>query len=250
LELDERAAGDAEFTLRRTVLIGNGSFSAEDFDDGIDVDESGEGGLIGRFNNVLARRNFAQGVDLNENGPGDLRVRMADVRAIENNEEGIEFEEDDDVEGRGGIDATLLRVTARANGHAGGDPGLKLREKGEGSLVARLVEALAVDNRLLPDGDPIGGILLREDEGGDLTADLVQATARRNSGDGIQFEENEEGSLAGRIRRSTASGNDGAGANLTQEAPGTGEVTFASFTAPGNGGGPVLADGVTTPGAP
>jgi hypothetical protein len=249
LELDERAAGHADFTLTRTLLIGNGSFSAEDFDDGIDVDEGSGGDLVGRFKDVVARGNFEQGVDLNENGAGNLRVRMADVRAVENNEEGIEFEEDDDVEGGGNIHAELLRVTARANGRAGGDAGLKLREKGAGNLVANLVQALAVDNRL-GSGDPIAGILIREDETGHLTAEVVQATARHNSGDGIQFEENEAGNLAGRIRRSTATGNDGAGANLTQAAPGNGEVVFANFTAAGNAGGPVLADGVTTPGAP
>lgn len=94
LELDERAAGDAKFELRHTTLIGNGSFTSEDFDDGIDVDEGGDGDILGRFNHVVANKNFEQGVDLNENGLGDLRIFMADVSAAENSEEGIEFEED------------------------------------------------------------------------------------------------------------------------------------------------------------
>jgi hypothetical protein len=82
--------------------------------------------------------------------------------------------------------------------------------------VARLVEAVSVDNRMTSDEDAIDGILLQEDEAGDLTADLVGAIARRNSGDGIQLEENEDGDLDGRIRRSTASGNGGSGADLAQ----------------------------------
>ena len=250
LELDERAAGDAKFALRHTALIGNGSFSSEDLDDGIDVDEGGDGDLIGRFHHVVASRNFEQGVDLNENASGDLRVFMADVRAADNYEEGIEFEEDDDVAGGGDIEAELVRVTARRNGGAGGDAGLKLREKGDGDLVARLVDAVSADNRLVAGSDPISGILLREDEGGDLTAELVQAMARRNSGAGIELEENEDGNLAGKIRRSTVSQNDGAGASLTQEPTGTGQATFVNLTALGNGGGPVLADGVTLSGAP
>jgi hypothetical protein len=250
LELDERAVGDARFALRHTTLIGNGSFTSEDFDDGIDVDEGGDGDLLGRFNHVLANKNFEQGVDLNENGVGDLRVSMADVSAAENSEEGIEFEEDDDVAGGGDIDAELVRVTARRNGGAGGDAGLKLREKGDGNLVARLVDAVSLDNRLLSGGDPVSGILLREDEAGDLTAELVRAIARRNGGDGIALEENEDGDLDGQIRRSTASSNDGAGANLAQEPTGTGEVTLVSFTAPGNGDGPVLEDGVVVAGVP
>jgi hypothetical protein len=198
----------------------------------------------------VVNRNFEQGVDLNENGMGDLRVFMADVSATENQEEGIEFEEDDDVAGGGGIEAELERVTARANGGAGGDAGIKLREKGEGNLVARLVDAVSVANRLLSGDDPISGILLREDEGGDLTAELVHAIARRNSGAGIELEENEAGELAGQIRRSTASNNDGAGASLTQVPTGTGQVTLVNFTALGNGAGPVLADGVVVTGTP
>jgi len=175
---------------------------------------------------------------------------MVDVQAVANAEEGIEFEEDDDVAGGGGIDAELVRVTARANGANGGDAGLKLREKGDGNLVARLVETVSVDNRMTSDEEAIDGILLQEDETGDLTADLVGATARRNSGDGIQLEENEDGDLDGRIRRSTASGNDGAGADLEQVDPGEGIVEFTQFTAPGNADGPIATEGVTTSGAP
>jgi hypothetical protein len=198
----------------------------------------------------VASRNFEQGLDFNENGPGDLRTRLVDVQAIANAEEGIELEEDDDIAGGGGIDAEMVRVTARANGGNGGDAGLKLREKGEGDLVARLVEALAADNRMTSGEDAIDGILLQEDEGGSLSADLVQATARRNSGDGIQLEENEDGDLSGRIRRSSASGNGGSGADLAQVAPGSGTVTLTDFTAPGNAEGAVTADGLTVIEAP
>ena len=250
LELDERAAGNAEFALRHTALVGNGSFTSEDFDDGIDVDEAGDGDLIGRFNHVAVNRNFEQGVDLNENGLGNLRVVMADLSAAENAEEGVEFEEDNDVAGGGDIEAELVRVTTRRNGGAGGDAGLKLREKGDGNLVARLVQVVSEGNRLLSGDDPIAGILLREDKGGDLTADLVQATARRNSGAGIELEENEDGNLTGRVRRAIASQNGGAGASLVQEPEGTGEATFAAFTASGNFGGPVFAEGVVVSGAP
>jgi hypothetical protein len=250
LELDERAAGDAKFALRHTALIGNGSFAPEDFDDGIDVDEGGDGHLIGRFKDVVVNKNFEQGVDLNENDTGDLRVSMAGVTAAENKEEGIEFEEDDDVAGGGDIEAELVRVTARRNGGAGGDAGLKLREKGDGNLATRLVDAVSVGNRGVSGSDPVSGILLREDEEGDLTAELVQAIARRNGGDGIALEENEGGDLDGQIRRSTATGNGGAGANLTQEPTGTGQVRLVDFTAPGNGGGPVLEEGVVVTGTP
>ena len=248
LELDERAAGDADFSLRASSLVGNGSFSSEDFDDGIDVDEGGDGDLVGQFDDVVASKNFEQGFDLNENDGGSIRVRMVDVRALDNAEEGIEFEEDDDVAGGGDIDAELVRVTARGNGRNGGDAGLKLREKGDGNLVASIVRAIASNNRVQGDGDAIDGILVQEDEAGDLTAEVVQATARQNSGDGIQFEENEDGNLDGVIRSSTASGNEGSGADLAQSPEGEGTVELIDFSAPGNAEGPVEAEGVVIPG--
>jgi hypothetical protein len=221
LELDERAAGDAVFTLRNSELIGNGSFAEEDLDDGIDVDEAGDGDLIGRLNDVVASRNFEQGVDLNENDAGDLRITMADVKAAGNLQEGIEFEEDDDVAGGGDLIADLVRITT--TGNAGGDAGLKLREKGEGNLSARVAQVLSVDNRAAPDADPVSGVQLREGEGGDLTARLVAVTARRNGGAGVALE---------------------------QESPGTGAVTFRNFTATGNDEGAVEAEGVGVTGAP
>jgi hypothetical protein len=221
LELDERAAGAAVFTLRNVELVGNGAFAEEDLDDGIDVDEGGDGDLVGRFNDVVASRNFEQGVDLNENDAGDLRVTMADVKAVGNLQEGIEFEEDDDVAGGGDIIADLVRITT--NGNTAGDAGLKLREKGEGNLSARLAQVLSVDNRAAPDADPVSGVQLREDEGGDLTARLVDVTVRRNGG---------------------------AGAALEQESPGTGAVTFRNFTATGNDEGAIVAEGVDVTGAP
>ncbi|MBA3344664.1 MAG: hypothetical protein H0T44_05085 [Gemmatimonadales bacterium] len=54
VELDERGTGDAEFLVARTRLGRNGSFSTEDLDDGIDVDESDAGNVIGRFRHVAA----------------------------------------------------------------------------------------------------------------------------------------------------------------------------------------------------
>lgn len=78
----------------------------------------------------------------------------------------------------------------------------------------------------------------------------MQATARRNSSDGIQLEENEDGDLDGRIRRSTASGNDGAGADLEQVDPGEGTVELTEITASGNADRPISAEGVVTSDAP
>jgi hypothetical protein len=222
LELDERAAGDADFVLRRSELSDNGAFTSDDFDDGIDVDEGGEGDLIGRFAQVTANRNFEQGLDLNENGPGDIRMTMADVLAANNFQEGVELEEDDDVEGGGGIVADLRRITTRGNAREGGDAGLKLREKGEGNLSARLADIVSTDNEVDAGGDPVAGIQLREDENGDLSGEISGATVRRNSG---------------------------AGTALEQEPEGAGEVRFSRYTAANNDGGAIESEGVAVSGA-
>ncbi|MBA3260695.1 MAG: hypothetical protein H0T68_14675 [Gemmatimonadales bacterium] len=235
LELDERAVGDAVFTLSQVDLNRNGSFSTEDLDDGIDVDEAGDGSVIGRFERVSANSNSEQGVDLNENGAGELRVVMHQVEALGNAEEGIEFEEDDDVAGGGDLEAELDHVTTRRNGGIGGDAGLKLREKGPGNLTARLLNVVSTNNA-------IAGILVQEDENGKLAAELVGVETLSNGGDGIKLDENGAGNLMGRIRTATSRRNANAGVALEQEPSGTGEVRIQSLAGGGNLEGDVAAD--------
>jgi hypothetical protein len=208
LELDERGAGDATFTLQQVALTGNGSFSTEDLDDGIDVDESDEGDIVGRFVQVTANENLEQGVDLNENGEGDLRVSMTQVEANGNTAEGIEFEEDDDVAGGGDILADLRNVTTLENGSLDGDAGLKLREKGAGNLSARIVNATSSDNA-------IAGLQLREASSGDIDAQVVSTTASNNEGHGVEL-------------------------------LGSGQVRLQSLTAEENGGDRIAAEAAIT----
>jgi len=135
---------------------------------------------------------------------------MLDVEGSRNGEEGIEFEEDDDIEGGGDIVARLVDVTTNRNGADDGDAGLKLREKGPGSLFARLLRTRASNNS-------IGGILLREDLDGNLDGSLLDAIASHNGGAGVALE---------------------------QEEPGTGEVRITRLRADDNTDGPVTTEGV------
>ncbi len=233
LELDERADGSARFQIQKTELTFNGAFDVvTDPDDGIDVDESGNGDIRGRFERVIASDNSEQGVDLNENDAGDLRVEMFVVEASRNPEEGIEFEEDDDDAGGGDLWARLTNITTNGNGSADGDAGLKLREKGDGNLDARIVNAVS-------NGNAIRGILLREDGVGDLDGTILNAIADGNGDDGIAFDENSDGDLRGIVRRSTSSNNAGAGVLADQQTPGIGSLLLQALTAPGNADGPV-----------
>lgn len=243
VELDERAVGNAVFSVQRTELSLNGAFTSLDFDDGMDVDESGDGDIIGRFRDVVANGNFEQGLDINENDAGSIQATMQSVQASNNAEEGIEYEEDDDFAGGGDIVAQLAGVLAVGNGTNGGDAGLKLREKGEGNLNVLLQTPVA-------NGNLIGGIQLREDAGGDLFATLVNATADGNAEDGIDFDENGDGNLKGRLRGVTNISNNGeAGIDAEQQLNGTGLLQHQTLVANGNGDGPIDADAgvVVTP---
>ncbi len=235
VELDERGEGSAEFVLQSSRLTGNGGFAAEDYDDGIDVDEADAGDIIGRFIDVTVSDNFEQGVDLNENHAGDMRVELHDVVANGNREEGIEFEEDDDFAGGGDIVATLRDIVANGNGALDGDAGLKVREKGDGNVVVTLGGITANDNA-------VGGIQVREDAGGNLMATLRGITAERNAGNGIQFDENGNGTLTGRLIGASATGNGRAGVQAEQATSGTGTLLIAGLTASGNVAGSVVAN--------
>jgi hypothetical protein len=236
VELDERSTGNAVYSVATTQLNGNGSFSSADFDDGMDVDESGDGDIIGRFRDVVASANFEQGLDINENDAGNIRAVLIRVTAVANAEEGIEYEEDDDFAGGGDIVAELSDVTADSNGTNGGDAGLKLREKGIGNLSVTLGNARARSNL-------VGGIQLREDSDGNLFAGLANAVADGNAEDGIDFDENGDGDLDARLAGvSSASSNGEAGVDAEQQTAGVGSLVYRILNAVGNGDGAIDAD--------
>jgi hypothetical protein len=219
IELDERGAGNAVFRVTHTDILENGFFdlntppASRDLDDGMDVDEWGDGDIIGRFVQVTANDNAEQGLDLNENEAGDLRVTMQSVEGSRNGQEGIELEEDDDVAGGGNIEADFARITTNGNGlieddeGAFGDGGLKSREKGAGDNNTRVAGALSTDN-------PGDGVIVREEGDGNIVAVLSQVVGRDNADNGIQVREANGGGLEARILAGTFSGNGNAGIRL------------------------------------
>jgi hypothetical protein len=273
IELDERGDGNADFTVSGSQITGNGSFhelfppanpDEVDLDDGMDVDESNAGHVIGQLTNSIASDNFEEGWDFNENDAGDFRVDMTNVQASRNLEEGVDFEEDDDFAGGGDLLTILVGVTADQN--EGGDAGLKIREKGVGDLAATVRGAQANGN----DGD---GVNVREDAAGNLAAAIDRAVANENGGDGVEFEENAAGNQSAAVDGSTTDANDQdgvefdengdgdltasagrgssssnavSGVRADQQAPGAGTLTLSSMTLAGYPPGvAVIAAGVT-----
>jgi hypothetical protein len=238
VELDERGPGDVRVRGEHVAFNGNGGFDPADYDDGIDIDESGDGSIVGAFLHASAIDNYEQGFDFNENDAGDLRIDLTDVEASGNAEEGIEYEEDDDNAGGGDIVATLIGITVRGNGSVDGDAGLKLREKGDGNLSARLI-------RIDADANPISGVQVREDGNGDLADAVISSSSTGNAGDGIEFDENGDGTLDVRTQQVTVTANGAAGIRADQGGTGTGRLELIAVTQAGNAFEVVANPGVT-----
>jgi hypothetical protein len=180
IELDEQGDGDVTIDVRRTQILRNGIFDPLDLDDGFDIDEAGNGSILGTVVSSVASHNYEEGLDFNENDAGDLRVDLTDVEANFNREEGIDYEEDDDFAGGGDLVSVMDRVTSKGNGASGGDGGLKIREKGMGNLRVTLSNIIATQNSL-------AGIHVRESDGGSATlVSIANAVTNGNAGPGIE----------------------------------------------------------------
>ncbi len=265
IELDERGIGDAVFNVSATQITRNGSFDVTeaDLDDGMDVDESNEGALIGKVVASSANDNFEEGWDFNENAAGDFKVDLILVEASGNREEGVDFEEDDDVEGGGDLITTVVGIKADENG-PGGDAGLKIRERGDGSINATVRGAQTNDNlngginvreqgngdlqtsieRATASGNGLAGINVREDDVGSLAATIDRTTTDANTGHGIDFDENSTGNLTATVSRGSSSNNGGAGVRADQQLPGLGVLNLTTMTLAGNTGGAVTGNNV------
>lgn len=242
IELDERGPGDVRLDLWGGRITRNGVFDPSDLDDGMDIDEAGDGSILGTVAFTTASDNFEEGLDFNENDGGDLRVDLAFVEASRNGEEGIDYEEDDDFAGGGDLVTTMVGI--RANGNAAGDGGVKIREKGTGNLQARLNGVEAGEN-----GG--AGISVREDALGSLTADITRASTVANGSHGIDFDENRAttadaaSNLTATVTDAASRDNVGAGVRADQQTPGTGTLTLTRVELTGNGGGNTTGGGVT-----
>lgn len=237
VELDERGAGDSRFSIFRSHFSRNGDFdqSADpDKDDGFDADEVDEGDMIVSVMLSTANDNFEEGFDFNENDAGDLRVFMKLSEASRNPEEGIDLEEDDDWQGGGDLVVDMQLVTANENGGEG-DGGIKIRERGDGGLIADLGLATA-------SGNESAGIHMREQQAGDLQATVRSATTRDNGAEGIFLREDDEGNHRGTVQLARAEGNGAFGIDFDENGDGDLAASVALASVANNVDGTVRAD--------
>jgi hypothetical protein len=242
VEIDERGVGDVHIDVSVTRFTGNGQFDPADLDDGFDIDEYNDGGIIGTVAASSASHNFEEGFDINENNAGDLRVTFSQVEAGWNGEEGIDLEEDDDFgaagdpNGGGGDLVTVMeKVRTTDNGDAA-DGALKIREKEAGSLSATLTDIVSTGN--------IGsGIFVRESSDGSsvVSLDKVASTANQagaldpfSLGHGIELLESGGGNMTATVSKATVAANAGNGVFGGETGAGTGTVTLTNVQGAGN----------------
>lgn len=235
IELDERGSGDVRIDVRDSKVLRNGKFDPADYDDGFDIDETDDGSLLGQLVRVDANDNYEEGLDFNENNAGDLRVDLRNVETSRNAEEGVDYEEDDDFAGGGDLVTSIVALKANGNG---GDGGLKIREKGVGSLDANVTGVEANDN-------VVSGISIREDADGSLTSVIVAARTRGNAVHGIDFDENSTGDLKASVYRSVSTANGQYGVRADQQLPGTGTLLLQRVDLAGNTAGTTTGSNVT-----
>lgn len=177
--------------------------------DGLRVDERGDGSIVARFTDSAFVRNGADGFELDESGDGSVLGFVSGTTVVDNGDFDVSADPDDgiDVDEAGPGDLSVWFRDGAINGNV--DQGLDLDEEDEGDatvtvsdsdLSGNVGENLKVTE--LGDGDVrslVGGDVLLDDSSDD---------------DGVQLEEFDEGIIRGRINQSSITGNDSQGLEL------------------------------------
>jgi len=127
---------------------------AIDVDDGIDLDEAGDGDLLSRIVRTTINDNFDEGVDYDEAGDGSIDLRIVRSSAKGNTDDGFKFSEED------GGDVTAL-VSGSFSKFNGGK-GFVFEEEGDGDLDVTVLRSITLQN---DDSDATGIEAVQEDGG-------------------------------------------------------------------------------------
>jgi hypothetical protein len=125
-----------------------------DLDDGIDIDEAGEGSVISTIKGSVIAGNLDEGLDYDEEDEGSIVSRIYRSHAYANRDDGFKHSE----EGSGDVDGLFIRSTAYDNG----GKGVVFEEEGEGDLSVTVKRSETYNN---DDSDDTGIEVVQEDEG-------------------------------------------------------------------------------------
>ena len=124
-----------------------------DLDDGIDIDEAGNGDLLVSMTDSEIFGNLDEGVDFDEEDAGNVSVSFVRSFAEQNTDDGFRTSES----GPGDLNAVVYAVLARKNG----GNGLRFDEAGEGTANVEITRTTTADN---DDGDEAGLRVTKEGE--------------------------------------------------------------------------------------
>jgi hypothetical protein len=122
VELDEGDDGDVIVEVRNSIFEFNGGYCFPvdpedenpadptcvedddgklvlDLDDGFDIDEAGNGSLVGSIRNIWISDNLDEGLDFDEEGDDGINIELVGIEAWGNGDEGIKLSEEDGGDG-------------------------------------------------------------------------------------------------------------------------------------------------------
>jgi hypothetical protein len=178
VELDEGNDGDVIVEVRNSVFEFNGGYCFPvdpddppyadptcvedddgelvlDLDDGFDIDEAGNGSLLGSIRNIWISNNLDEGLDFDEEGDDGINIELVGIEAWGNGDEGVKLSEEDG----GDVTARLRSLTVAGNG----DDGIQIEQDHAGDINVTVNGTITMDNaknglKVVQDG-PGGGSL-------------------------------------------------------------------------------------------
>lgn len=241
MRLGEENDGSVWMFTTASSFDRNGFFDDGDFEDGLDINETGSGNLWFRAAESTFNNNFEQGLDLDEEQEGFTRVHLFRVDANQNSAEGIKVDEKFDEE-ETGSDGNLVINFAHVNANLNlAGQGISVSEAGDGSLVSSLINVVANNNGA-------GGIQIEESGIGNLRNLFLRVETNSNGGSGVEVDESGLGRFIGLANIIESSENAGYGLELRQESGSEtdwGRMNLGSTVFASNLDGVIDSEGVT-----
>jgi hypothetical protein len=129
---------------------------AIDVDDGIDIDEAGNGNIISTLTGVTIERNLDEGADYDEEDRGGIFATIVESSGANNTDDAFKHSE----AGPGSVVGKVYGTTATGNGGVG----MVFEEEDQGSLKASVTSSSTSGN----DGGELGVEAVQEDQGGGI----------------------------------------------------------------------------------
>jgi len=197
VELDEGQAGDVTFDVRNVAFENNGAYCVSggsddltyvydkdpscidteknelDLDDGFDIDEAGEGSVIGKVINAIAAHNLDQGLDFDEEGEGNggFNINLVEVEAYDNVGEGVKVSE----EGAGDVAVSIKALTVTDNGN----DGIEIEQADDGNINVIVNGTTSINNakkdlKVTQDGLGEGSLKVRGSNIDEIKSDVAE----------------------------------------------------------------------------